>query len=44
MLTAATSTSTSGDGTAAFIIIAALCIYFFPSIIAIIRRVHIGIS
>lgn len=42
MIAAAATTTTSGDGTAVFIIGAALCIYFFPSIIAILRRVHIA--
>jgi hypothetical protein len=38
----AASTTAPGDGTLTFIIGAALCIYFFPSIVAILRRVHRG--
>lgn len=41
MTSAATNTA-PGDGTVAFIVIAALCIYFFPTIVAILRRVHVG--
>ena len=41
-MTSAATTTAPGDGTVAFIVIAALCIYFFPTIIAILRRVHVG--
>jgi hypothetical protein len=37
-----TTAAGSGDGAIGFIVIAILCAYFFPSIIAILRRVHIG--
>jgi hypothetical protein len=41
-ISAATSTSGGDGGAIAFIIVAALCFYFFPSIVAILRRVNIG--
>lgn len=44
IMSAATTTTTPGSdgGAVGFIVVAALCVYFFPSIVAILRRVNIG--
>ncbi len=39
---ATTTTTGPGGGAVGFIVVAALCVYFFPSIVAILRRVNIG--
>jgi len=38
----AAAASTNSNGAVGLIVVVALCAYFFPSIVAILRRVHIG--